>query len=821
MARAIVVCLAVAGLALPTLVRADAGGPSVTVSVTEKPPVIDGKLDDAGWESAASFSGFRGIRTGEPVAEQTVVRMVYDDRAVYFGVRCEEPVPAGLVAQATREREVWATDDAVSVMLDAGDANTYFQFAVTPRGIDFDQKVVTAPKERKLYGEFEPEWDVAVSVGEDAWIAEMAIPYKALDTAPQMGRTWRMNILRTRRQAEYEKNSLWAYAANLHIRENWGKVHGITFGAESPAGLTLMAVDTGAGNVGRNRFTAEFDEPLPEGAVVVLTVTSPSGAESEFSAAAGGKVDVEYRIVAEEGTHELVATARDTAGKLLFRSPPAMVRIGDLLDSYVERNYYTTEALARVICLAPVLDAETLVNCSLDAALAGTTVAREVTAPLRERTIVELPLGEIVPGTYAVSVKMKNREGRVFASQELELRKLPPGPGSEVKIVRRDRSAYLLVDGEPYFMLGTDVHSYPGDMFELVDEMAASGFNMLSMAASGLYNSDEARAKTLKIMDACHAHNMMVCVYPERMPWVDGPRRERWEGWRTWRRWQRYEDWGLWKKDPGGLTPDDPTDLQRIHQNVANVRRWVEQFKDHPAVLLYHGFDEAMDINQKEDEIYMHFLRDVDPYHPFERIFGPGAIIDRYGDIYNVHRYMCTHRPLTAPYENARRNKPIANADRKPLHVFLGSLTSSDFRGPTAEELRCQMYMVLIGGGRGIVWFRGRHPQLACWNAVKRVTHEVSQLIPVLLEPDVPQEISVDQADSKPVYVWLMRHEGRRWILAANCRKSPTDATIVLPDLEAGTKVKVHFEDRVMSAEAGRLPDTYGEYGVHVYEVLE
>jgi len=305
------------------------------------------------------------------------------------------------------------------------------------------------------------------------------------------------------------------------------------------------------------------------------------------------------------------------------------------------------------------------------------------------------------------------------------------------------------------------------------------------------------------------------------MPWQNGKRRERWQGWGTWKRWQKYEDWGLWQKDPGGPTPDASPDLMRIHQNVANYRTWVRQIMDHPALLLYHGFDEADTKNQKEDEIFMSFLREVDPYHPFERIFGPGPIIDRYGDIYNVHRYMCTHRPLTAPLENAARNKPIANQDRKPLQVFLGGMTSSDFRGPTAAEYRCQMYMTLIGGARGIGWFRGRHPQLACWNAVKSVTHEVSKLIPVLLEEDVPQEITVEQSESKPVYVWLMRHKGRRWVLAANCRKSPTEAVIVLPDLEDGTEVKVHFEDRTVRAQAGRFSDAYGEYGVHVYEVME
>ena len=67
-----------------------------------------------------------------------------------------------------------------------------------------------------------------------------------------------------------------------------------------------------------------------------------------------------------------------------------------------------------------------------------------------------------------------------------------------------------------------------------------------------------------------------------------------------------------------------------------------------------------------------------------------------------------------------------------------------------------------------------------------------------------------------------MRYKGHRWIMAANSRKSPTEATFVLPDIKDGTKVKVHFEnDRILTAREGQFSDKFGEYGVHVYEVKE
>ena len=56
-------------------------------------PVIDGRLDDAIWQSAEAVSGFlqRDPVEGEPASEETVVRIAYDDHALYVGARLVRP----------------------------------------------------------------------------------------------------------------------------------------------------------------------------------------------------------------------------------------------------------------------------------------------------------------------------------------------------------------------------------------------------------------------------------------------------------------------------------------------------------------------------------------------------------------------------------------------------------------------------------------------------------------------------------------------------------------------------------------------------------
>ena len=50
-----------------------------------QPPVVDGKLDDAAWRSAAIIDGLV-LNSGAPAAPKTRVRLCFDGRARPFGV---------------------------------------------------------------------------------------------------------------------------------------------------------------------------------------------------------------------------------------------------------------------------------------------------------------------------------------------------------------------------------------------------------------------------------------------------------------------------------------------------------------------------------------------------------------------------------------------------------------------------------------------------------------------------------------------------------------------------------------------------------------
>ena len=53
-------------------------------------PVVDGKLDDAAWMAAIPLTPFLQQKAGRPAAEQTELRILWDDESLYFGFLCRE-----------------------------------------------------------------------------------------------------------------------------------------------------------------------------------------------------------------------------------------------------------------------------------------------------------------------------------------------------------------------------------------------------------------------------------------------------------------------------------------------------------------------------------------------------------------------------------------------------------------------------------------------------------------------------------------------------------------------------------------------------------
>src|SRR4029453_8598274 len=85
------------------------------------PPVIDGALDDEAWTGAPlptdKWLSYNPLH-GDSVAQQTSVWVGYDNDALYFAFRCDDPEPSRIKTSITRRDNIWS-DDWVGLSLDA------------------------------------------------------------------------------------------------------------------------------------------------------------------------------------------------------------------------------------------------------------------------------------------------------------------------------------------------------------------------------------------------------------------------------------------------------------------------------------------------------------------------------------------------------------------------------------------------------------------------------------------------------------------------------------------------------------------------------
>ncbi len=160
---------------------------------------IDGKLDDADWANAQPSSDFTQSypKAGDPGTHRTEVRVLYDDAALYVGVRAFDDHPELIASQLARRDATGIYSDWIHVVVDSyHDRRNAFRFSVNPLGV---QKDVLHSDDRTEDLNWDAVWEVATSVDSAGWTAEYRIPLSQLrfGSAPRgEERTWGLQVQR-------------------------------------------------------------------------------------------------------------------------------------------------------------------------------------------------------------------------------------------------------------------------------------------------------------------------------------------------------------------------------------------------------------------------------------------------------------------------------------------------------------------------------------------------------------------------------------------------------------------------------------------------
>jgi hypothetical protein len=172
---------------------------SVTAVRADAAIRIDGVLDEAAWAAAPAGEQFvqEGPAPGEPARLRTSFRVLFDDQALYIGVRLDDPAAHAIQAPLGRRDDENPSDWCFIEIDSRRDRRTAYSFGVNPAGMQVDGVFVN---DTSYDSSWNAVWEVATRIDAGGWTAEYRIPFSVL--AFQAGAAsdpmrWGINVYRS------------------------------------------------------------------------------------------------------------------------------------------------------------------------------------------------------------------------------------------------------------------------------------------------------------------------------------------------------------------------------------------------------------------------------------------------------------------------------------------------------------------------------------------------------------------------------------------------------------------------------------------------
>jgi hypothetical protein len=174
-----------------------AGKELVAHYVGDTPPRIDGDISDEIWQRAQAIDDMvqNDPNNMQPPTERTLVKLAYDDRAVYVAVMNYMTDPAR-ITNALGRRDTFPRSDSIKITFDPRhDHLTAYTFDANPSGVQGD---MTWFDDTRSSTDYDAVWDVRTQILKDGWSAEFRIPFSQLRFSITPGEpvVWGFNVRR-------------------------------------------------------------------------------------------------------------------------------------------------------------------------------------------------------------------------------------------------------------------------------------------------------------------------------------------------------------------------------------------------------------------------------------------------------------------------------------------------------------------------------------------------------------------------------------------------------------------------------------------------
>ena len=159
-------------------------------------------------------------------------------------------------------------------------------------------------------------------------------------------------------------------------------------------------------------------------------------------------------------------------------------------------------------------------------------------------------------------------------------------------------------------------------------------------------------------------------------------------------------------------------------------------------------------------------------------------------------------------------------------------INNKEQKKPTAHQVRSMVWMSLIHGSKGLIYFvhewQPRFNESALlsdrpmYGAVSRINHRIQALAPVLNSPTIYDLVASESAhEDVPVATMVKRDGGQTYIFAVAIRRGSTRAEFTVAGLTGARRVDVLDEDRQIMATDGVFADDFGPWDVHLYRIAD
>jgi hypothetical protein len=148
----------------------------------------------------------------------------------------------------------------------------------------------------------------------------------------------------------------------------------------------------------------------------------------------------------------------------------------------------------------------------------------------------------------------------------------------------------------------------------------------------------------------------------------------------------------------------------------------------------------------------------------------------------------------------------------------------------TPHQVRAEVWMSLIHGSMGIIWFVhewepkfNEHallddPEMLA--AVTAINNEIHELAPVLNSPPVKDGATVESSSEEvPIALTVKRYGGATYVFAVGMNNAPAKGLLDVRDLPEQATAEVMGEGRSIHVMNGKFEDDFKAYDVHLYRI--